>query len=51
MLTASLGWALYPDDARTIDELVAAADLCVRSVKMAGKDRALSAAEDSLDPA
>ena len=36
-LTVSLGWALYPEDAGTIDELVASADLCVRSVKLAGK--------------
>jgi len=43
-LTASIGWALYPDDARTVDELVGAADYCVRTVKLSGKDRALSAA-------
>ena len=29
-LTASVGWAIYPDDAQTLDELVAAADFCVR---------------------
>ncbi|MEA2453855.1 MAG: hypothetical protein QOI45_117 [Thermoleophilaceae bacterium] len=44
-LTASVGWALYPHDAETIDELVAAADLCVRGAKLTGKDRALSALE------
>jgi diguanylate cyclase (GGDEF)-like protein len=43
-LTASIGWALYPDDAGTVDELVGAADDCVRVVKLSGKDRALSAA-------
>jgi diguanylate cyclase (GGDEF)-like protein len=42
-LTVSIGWALYPDDAGTIDELVAAADFCVRGAKLAGKDRALAA--------
>jgi diguanylate cyclase (GGDEF)-like protein len=42
-LTVSVGWALYPDDAKTIDELVAAADFCVRGAKMTGKDRALAA--------
>jgi diguanylate cyclase (GGDEF)-like protein len=47
-LTVSLGWALYPDDARTIDELVATADLCVRSVKLKGKNRIVSAGE--LEP-
>ena len=44
-LTVSVGWALYPDDARTIDELVAAADFCVRGAKLTGKDRALAAVD------
>jgi diguanylate cyclase (GGDEF)-like protein len=43
-LTASIGWAVYPDDARTLDQLFATADLCVRSAKSTGKDRALAAA-------
>jgi diguanylate cyclase (GGDEF)-like protein len=47
-LTVSIGWALYPDDARTIDDLVGAADFCVRSVKLTGKDRVLSADEHEL---
>jgi diguanylate cyclase (GGDEF)-like protein len=47
-LTASLGWALYPDDAQTIDDLVANADFCVRAVKLAGKDRVLSAQASAL---
>jgi diguanylate cyclase (GGDEF)-like protein len=47
-LTVSLGWALYPDDARTIDDLVAAADFCVRTAKLTGKDRVLSAEEREL---
>ena len=38
-LTASIGWALYPDDATTVDELVGVADECVRTVKLSGKDR------------
>jgi diguanylate cyclase (GGDEF)-like protein len=42
-LTASLGWVLYPRDASSIDELVAAADVCMRGAKRTGKDRALSA--------
>jgi diguanylate cyclase (GGDEF)-like protein len=46
-LTVSVGWALYPDDASTIDELVAAADLCVRGAKLTGKDRALPAVESA----
>ena len=44
-LTVSLGWALYPDDAQTIDDLVATADLCVRSVKVTGKNRVQAADE------
>jgi diguanylate cyclase (GGDEF)-like protein len=44
-LTVSVGWALYPDDARTIDELVAAADFCVRGAKLTGKDRAIAAVD------
>jgi diguanylate cyclase (GGDEF)-like protein len=44
-LTVSIGWALYPDDARTIDELVAAADFCVRGAKLTGKDRAIAAVD------
>jgi diguanylate cyclase (GGDEF)-like protein len=44
-LTVSVGWALHPDDAGTIDELVAAADFCVRGAKLTGKDRALAAVD------
>ena len=44
-LTASVGWALYPTDADSIDGLIAAADSCLRGAKLAGKDRALSAVE------
>ena len=38
-LTASSGWALYPDNARTVDELVACADVSLRRAKVGGKDR------------
>jgi diguanylate cyclase (GGDEF)-like protein len=41
-LSGSVGWALYPQDAETGDELVAAADLALRGAKATGKDRALS---------
>jgi diguanylate cyclase (GGDEF)-like protein len=44
-LTVSVGWALYPDDAQTLDQLVAAADLCVRGAKLTGKDRAIAAVD------
>jgi diguanylate cyclase (GGDEF)-like protein len=36
-LRASLGWARYPDDAATVDELIAAADFSLRGAKAAGK--------------
>ena len=39
-LTASVGWALYPEDAATVDELFKAADACLRGAKSAGRDRA-----------
>jgi diguanylate cyclase (GGDEF)-like protein len=42
-VTASVGWVTYPDDAPTVDELIAAADFCLRGAKLTGKDRALSA--------
>jgi diguanylate cyclase (GGDEF)-like protein len=42
-VTASVGWVIYPDDAPTVDELIAAADFCLRGAKLTGKDRALSA--------
>ena len=42
-ITASVGWVMYPDDADTIDELIATADVCLRGAKATGKDRALSA--------
>jgi diguanylate cyclase (GGDEF)-like protein len=37
MLRASVGWARYPEDASTVDELIAVADLSLRSAKAAGK--------------
>ena len=48
-LTASVGWVMYPNDADTIDELIATADVCMRGAKATGKDRALSAV-DRLPP-
>jgi diguanylate cyclase (GGDEF)-like protein len=42
-VTASVGWVIYPDDAWNVDELIAAADFCLRGAKLTGKDRALSA--------
>ncbi len=41
-LSASVGWALCPKDAQTVDDLVSAADLCLRGAKMTGKGRSLS---------
>ena len=39
------GWALHPDDAGTIDDLIAAADFCLRGAKLTGKDRRSAAVE------
>jgi diguanylate cyclase (GGDEF)-like protein len=50
-LTASVGWVLYPDDAQSVDEMVAAADVCLRGAKMTGKDRALSSLDWAPDVA
>jgi diguanylate cyclase (GGDEF)-like protein len=44
-LTASVGWAIHPHSAGTLEELVAVADHSLRGAKGAGKDGALSAAE------
>jgi diguanylate cyclase (GGDEF)-like protein len=41
-ITASIGWALYPETAGTAEELIAAADVSLRGVKGSGKDSALS---------
>ena len=50
-LTASVGWVIYPDDAESVDELIAAADFCLRGAKLTGKDRALSALDWAPDVA
>lgn len=44
-LTASIGWALYPETAATVEELIAVADLSLRGVKGSGKDSVLSPAD------
>jgi diguanylate cyclase (GGDEF)-like protein len=44
-ITASIGWALYPDSAASVEELIAAADLSLRGVKGSGKDSVLSPAD------
>jgi diguanylate cyclase (GGDEF)-like protein len=50
-LSASVGWALCPKDAQTVDDLVSAADLCLRGAKMTGKGRSLSPLDWLPDPA
>jgi diguanylate cyclase (GGDEF)-like protein len=44
-VTASIGWALYPHAATTVEELIAAADLSLRGAKGSGKDSVLSPAD------
>ncbi|HEX8855937.1 MAG TPA: GGDEF domain-containing protein [Thermoleophilaceae bacterium] len=41
-ITASVGWARYPHDADDLDELLAAADFCLRGVKANGKNGSLT---------
>jgi diguanylate cyclase (GGDEF)-like protein len=48
-VTASIGSAIYPDNAPSVDDLIAAADFCLRGAKMTGKDRALSALDWAPD--
>jgi diguanylate cyclase (GGDEF)-like protein len=51
VLRCSVGSALYPDDAHSVDELVATADLCMRGAKATGKDRYVSRRDFALDTA
>ena len=44
-----MGWVIYPNDAQSVDELIAAADFCLRGAKLTGKDRALSALDWAPD--
>ncbi len=48
-VTASVGWVIHPNDAPSVDDLIAAADYCLRGAKLTGKDRALSARDWSPD--
>lgn len=41
-LSVSIGWARSPGDAETVDELLAAADLCMRVAKVTGRGRSQS---------
>ena len=38
-ITASAGWAVYPDDVSSVEELLTVADLSLRAAKAAGKNR------------
>lgn len=42
VMTASVGSALFPRDASTSEELIAAADRCMRAAKTGGRNRAVS---------
>ena len=46
----SSGGAVCPDDAQTVDDLIAAADFCLRGAKLTGKDRALSSRDWAPEP-
>jgi diguanylate cyclase (GGDEF)-like protein len=41
-ITASVGWAMHPQDSTSVEELMAAADLALRGSKLSGKDRSQS---------
>jgi diguanylate cyclase (GGDEF)-like protein len=41
-LTASAGWALYPDDSDSVTDLMTVADLSLRAAKLNGKNRVQS---------
>jgi diguanylate cyclase (GGDEF)-like protein len=47
-LTASVGWAIHPHTAQTVEELMAVADYSLRGAKGAGKDAAVSAGDFAL---
>jgi predicted signal transduction protein with EAL and GGDEF domain len=47
-LTASVGWAIHPHTAHTVEELMAVADYSLRGAKGAGKDAAISADDFAL---
>jgi diguanylate cyclase (GGDEF)-like protein len=48
-VTASVGWVIHPNDAPSVDDLIAAADFCLRGAKLTGKDRALSSLDWAPD--
>jgi predicted signal transduction protein with EAL and GGDEF domain len=50
-VTASVGWVIHPNDAPSVDDLIAAADFCLRGAKLTGKDKALSSLDWSPDGA
>ena len=47
-VTASAGWACYPDDAASVEGLIAVADQAMRRAKGEGKDRAAEPTLPSL---
>ena len=46
-----MGWALYPDTATTLDELITVADTSLRGAKGGGKDSAVAPADYAPEPA
>ena len=50
-VTASAGWALYPDDVSAVDQIVTAADLSLRAAKAGGKSRYHEPVPILLEPA
>jgi diguanylate cyclase (GGDEF)-like protein len=48
-LTASAGWAIYPYDSSSLDQLLPVADRSLRAAKAAGKARALAPQPDLIE--
>lgn len=49
-VTASVGVALYPQDARTVDDLIRCADLAMYAAKRGGKNKEISWGNSGLAP-
>ncbi len=49
-LSASVGWAVSPDNGRSFDALFTSADFALRSAKATGKDRAVRSREPEAAP-
>ena len=49
-ISASVGWAMAPNDATTVDDLMVKADSALQAAKHSGKDRAQSSPGEASEP-